>query len=442
MLNQRSGLKRIKLYLGMLLGLYILPLKIYAVPYAPMPTKNDTPIQYSQYALSNSETLNEQKNTQKPERSESISKIINIKITLVTSKAKHPKSRISKKNINIVTSKKARAHKKKSAVKMAHLAQEISKAPVLKAIIPPPEQRKIKTQHLIYPVPIRPRPMLLGNLFTPPEVNYINSLQMNDRQKAYLVEFLITPIGQEMLYQRMLHPLVGPTASNILSPVAYGLPSGMMGIGGYVVNRWPGVTGADGLGVVGVGLGNADKYIGVEVFAIIDSLGIRTSFSPNSESFGRNGTTQIQAFRWLGPNTAIAIGSANATGWGAFRTYNPSYYAVGTQIFNLNPAIPDYPIPLTVSAGAGTGAFVSPIFFTTLRNNNQASFFANAGLRVLPRMSLIADYSCKIISGGISFIPTYYLPINVTLFALNLGGDRFQGGVTYGLSASMGFKIF
>jgi hypothetical protein len=436
MLNQRIGFKKIKLYLVIL---FILPLRIYAVPYAPMPITNETPKQTNQYAFSNLDATKTQKKIQELEIEEPISKVIHLKISLVTSNGNHSRRKILAGSKTAHTEKK---HKKKHVEKMSDIEQKIVKKTRSEIITPLTRQRNRKTQPVSYSFSIRPQSLPLENLFTPPEVNYINSLQMSDRQKAYLIEFLTTPVGQEVLYQRMLHPLVGPTASNILSPVAFGLPSGVMGMGGYVVNRWPGVKGADGLGVVGLGLGNADKYIGVEIFAIIDSLGVRSSFSPNSEPFGRNGTTQIQAFRWLGPNTAVAIGSANATGWGAFRTYNPSYYAVGTQIFNLNPAIPDYPVPLTVSAGAGTGAFVSPIFFTTLRNNNQANFFANAGLRVLPRMSLIADYSCKIISGGISFIPTYYLPINVTLFALNLGGDKFPGGVTYGLSASMGFKIF
>jgi len=272
---------------------------------------------------------------------------------------------------------------------------------------------------------------------TTTELNYVNNFKMNPQQTDELIRYFETPQGYTLLQERMRHPLLGATAVNIMSPVAYGPSAGVISSNIGFINHWPGGTDSDGFAQISVGLGDADRYVGLQITPLIDSLGFR------DDGFAQNGTVDIKVFRWLGENTAVAVGAANATGWGTFKDFNESYYGAVTHIFNLLPSNSAHPLPLVTTAGLGTGAFNSPFIFQQEQHNNDIEGFASIALQVHPRLSLIVDYTSQILSSGISFIPTYYFPLVITAYATNLaGGNMVSGGVDFGVNAAIGWKFF
>lgn len=238
----------------------------------------------------------------------------------------------------------------------------------------------------------------------------------------------------------MHHPLVGPPAATLFAPTAYGAEQGTFFAGLGAVNRWPGDHTADGFALAGFGLGDADRYFALQTTAIVDDLGFR------EDHFGHNGTVGFQLWRWINSNTAIAIGAANAIPWGpdknifSFKRLNASYYGVLTHIFNLRPHSID-PLPLTTSVGYGTGAYGNNVF--THQKGNESAPFVSAALRIIPKVSLIGDYTDKIVSTGISVVPLLRYPFMFSVYATNIAGsNRAPGPVTYGALAGVAFQLF
>lgn len=233
------------------------------------------------------------------------------------------------------------------------------------------------------------------------------------------------------------HPLLLPVLSSLYAPPGYGAGCGVLFGSINAVSGWPGASTADGNLIIGIGFGNGERIVGVNIYALIDSVGVR-------ESFGKNSNVGVSLFRWFTPSTAIAIGSANLGGIGVFSRYSRSYYISGTQLFPL--IISDnYLVPLAITVGAGSGAFVSATQFQSNRDNGITPF-ASVAFGVLPRANLILDYTTQIFSVGISYMPIRTVPIIITTYASNIGGKGWgengrHGPITYGLSLSFGSSL-
>jgi hypothetical protein len=103
------------------------------------------------------------------------------------------------------------------------------------------------------------------------------------------------------------HPFIVPAASSLFAPIGFGADFGTTSLTLMGVNEWPGGNEADGAAAIGVGLGNGDRYVGLSVSGLIDSLGTH-------DSFGANGNVGIKLFRWLTPTTSISAGVNNLQG--------------------------------------------------------------------------------------------------------------------------------
>ena len=78
------------------------------------------------------------------------------------------------------------------------------------------------------------------------------------------------------------------------------------------------------------------------------------------------------------------------------------------------------PLPLTLSAGFGTGAYVSTIEYRA-KKDGKIMPFTSAGLKILPTVSLIGEWVSKEVDAGISWAPPVSVPLNVNVGVNNIG---------------------
>lgn len=268
------------------------------------------------------------------------------------------------------------------------------------------------------------------NINNSPYRSYIDGLALPQSTKELLYAYANTPEGQNTL-SRLVNPsLVGPTSSSISSPIAFAADWGVIAVGLAYANRWPGTDDRDGLAGISVGFGDAEKYAGLAVSVLIDSI------KPNN-NFAENGTVAAQLFHVFPNDYALAVGAGNIGPWGVFKDSARSYYAVGSKVFGVS--IKDRQMPLTLSVGAGTGAFYS---VSDAQNKHDSNIrpFGSAGWRIFPQLSVIGEWAAKQTNVGISILPIAKLPIVINVADCNI--TRSEGKNTFfTISVAAGYSF-
>ena len=243
----------------------------------------------------------------------------------------------------------------------------------------------------------------------------IDSANISDTDKNILHNFALTSEGDAYFSSLKNYILMGPTSASMVSPIAFAQDWGMVGASlSYNRAMSPHAKDGDGAAAVGMGFGDAVKYFGVATSVIIDSLTSRYG-----DSFAKNGTVAVQIFKMFPDyQAAVAVGSTNLVPWGDNKNDATSYYAVGTKAFNLTNM--SKPLPLTLSAGFGTGAYVSTIEYRA-KKDGKIMPFTSAGLKILPTVSLIGEWVSKEVDAGISWAPPVSVPLNVNVGVNNIG---------------------
>ena len=228
------------------------------------------------------------------------------------------------------------------------------------------------------------------------------------------------------------HPLMFPTAISIFAPVGFGVDFGTVYALVSAVNRWPGTNDPDGYYFVAAGLGNGDRYLGIQAIGLVDSVGI-------NRPFAHDGTASLSIFRWLTASTSVSYGAVNMFGWGLFGHWSKSYYGSVTQYISF---FPSGAFPIALTFGMGDGAFNSVNDFRNYPNRHRYKAFGSVAVSLMPRVSWIVDETMDIVSTGFSFIPYAPLPFLVNVYATNwAGGQKKAGPVTYGASLSAGYTF-
>ena len=189
---------------------------------------------------------------------------------------------------------------------------------------------------------------------------------------------------------------------------------------------------------VGLGLGDARNFLGLETVA--------TTYNRSSGNSFENGGVSFKLHKLLGDNFAIAGGYENAITFGS----NPvtqdgginggrTGYGVASLILNPDPNAGFFS-NTTLSVGAGAGRFrtVGDI----RANKDTVNVFGSLGTRLSPNFSLVADYNGQDLGIG--------LPITIPFG----GGSAFQvtpalvdisnsetGGSRFVVSGGLGFKF-
>lgn len=216
------------------------------------------------------------------------------------------------------------------------------------------------------------------------------------------------------LNAQLTAPVVAPGVA-FGSPVAFGASWGQLyaGVGGQTIP--PGAEyDVDGSMIFGLGLGDPDRYVGLELASTIISL---------RDDFGEDGDFNAKIHRSLPWRAAVAVGVEQAEGWGAAENSQESVYGVYTQAFELAPNNPRYPMPLIINVGVGDERFADP-------GDSGVNVFGSVSIHPHRQLSIIADYTGRDTNAAISFVPFRRVPVIVTLGAINLG-ERFGNDVEF-----------
>lgn len=250
--------------------------------------------------------------------------------------------------------------------------------------------------------------------FTPDQVAQANATGACPRPA--IVEPLIIPEP----YRAEASP-----ALSIYIPVGYGLDGwSVWGSGDFQAGVRED-TGSVGGGGVGVGLGDAKKYVGLELgYTFIDS-----------DSFGEGGFSG-KLHRRLPGDISVAFG------WNGFANigrndFEHSLYGVATKIFRLNDSL-DKPFSrLSLTVGGGNGQFRS----NTDRDQfeNGANIFGNVALRVVRPVSVIAEWTGQDLALGLSIAPFKNLPFVITPAFRDITGSGYEPRFVLGAGVSFKF---
>jgi hypothetical protein len=208
--------------------------------------------------------------------------------------------------------------------------------------------------------------------------------------------------------------VVAPAAS-ISTPIGFGANFGQIFGGFGFQSRTRFTNQADGGLALGVGLGEPQKIVGLDV-----TLAILSLFGDNA---GR-GSFSFKIHRSLPEGFAVALGFENAIRWGETDA-GSSIYGVVSKFFQFTETTKEPFSQLTLSLGVGGGRFRSEGAIED--GVNSLGVFASAGLRIVEPVSAIVEWSGQDLNAGISLIPFPKVPLTVNLAGADLTGNAGDG---------------
>ena len=241
---------------------------------------------------------------------------------------------------------------------------------------------------------------------TPVDTNVSPELQR--LRQDFLIE------EPKTLSAKLAEFVVAPSAS-ISIPIGFGANFGQIFGGFGFQSRTRFTNQADGGLALGVGLGEPQKIVGLDVTMAILSL-----FGDNA---GR-GSFSFKIHRSLPEGFAVALGFENAINWGGTDA-GSSIYGVVSKFFQFTETTKEPFSQLTLSLGVGGGRFRSEGAIED--GVNSLGVFASAGLRIVEPVSAIVEWSGQDLNAGISLIPFQNIPLTVNLAGADLTGNAGNG---------------
>lgn len=162
---------------------------------------------------------------------------------------------------------------------------------------------------------------------------------------------------------------------------------------------------------VGVGLGDADRLLGVELSYALANL--------NDEDNIGEGGFNAKVHRRFGDDLSVAAGYNGLVNIGS-NDFEHSRYGVITKIFRLRESIRDPLSRLSISLGVGDGQFRSNGAIDA--GDNDPNFFGNVAIRVIRPVSVITEWTGQDLSLGLSIAPFKRLPWVITPAVRDLAG--------------------
>lgn len=235
----------------------------------------------------------------------------------------------------------------------------------------------------------------------------LSTLSPAQAQEAVSVDEL--PEGLRQLVLAVATQPKGAPGVAFGSPVAFGAREGDVYFGMNLAsggNQNFIADDLDGGAAFGFGLGDPDRFVGLEIGVnIISTVG----------TFGEDGSMFAKVHRNLGNNNAVAFGAENFMRWGAAGGGQTSIYAAYSHAF-VTRSDPMNPGVLMVNVGLGNRRF------TNLGDEDDMGGFVSLGYNITRQFSVIADYTGQVTNLGVSWVPFRTSSFSILLGATNLGG--------------------
>lgn len=214
----------------------------------------------------------------------------------------------------------------------------------------------------------------------------------------------------------------GVTAS---SPLGFGPSAGNYFVGLGYQGSTRGGGDPDGSVSVGAGFGNAKK-LGLEL--------VVNSASTFRSGFGQRMYGSAKAHRVLGNGMGLGVGieGLSLTGDAAA---DPSVYAAISNVTEVAGK------SVTLNGGIGTSRFAPEA--AAGEEQSGVGIFASAAIRLMPTMSMIADYAGQDLALGLSFAPFRSLPVTISpalVDVLGAAGDGMRMTLGVGMSFTPGAR--
>jgi hypothetical protein len=230
--------------------------------------------------------------------------------------------------------------------------------------------------------------------------------------------------AQQPEYVLRLPPVLDAPGPSLAAPaMSIGVPTGFgaafgdlfLGVGAQSRTRY--ADKPDGGAVVGLGLGDPRRYIGLEV--AVSQFGTFRSCC--------RGGLSLKAHRMLPGATSVSVGWENVTGWGQlpggnitgdFTDAGSSVYGALSRVFFLDPhgRHPHRSVAATVGVGDGRFRREGDI----LDGRERVNAFGSLGVRFVEPVSVVGSWTGQDLNAGVSVAPFARLPFAVTLGAADL----------------------
>jgi hypothetical protein len=202
-------------------------------------------------------------------------------------------------------------------------------------------------------------------------------------------------------------------ALSIYIPVGYGADKNTVFLGGTYQPTVRDTTeddeGSVGTGGIGVGLGDADKAVGVE---------LSYTFETTDNSFGEGGFN-AKVHRRLGQDLSAAIGGNGLVNIGR-NDFEQSKYGVITKVFRTQDSLNKPFSRVAFTVGVGDGQFRSN--GAVKAGDNNVNVFGNMAVRVARPVSFIAEWTGTDLGLGVSIAPFRNIPFVITPAVRDLVG--------------------
>jgi hypothetical protein len=220
----------------------------------------------------------------------------------------------------------------------------------------------------------------------------------------------------------------GQPVSTINTPTAYGQQLGDVYAGLGYQDRIRYADWRDGVAAVGLGLGDPVKYVGVDVaVSLLDTY----------DDFAEDRSLSLKLHRRLPYRSAVAVGHENL--WHTDGTDGgSSRYVVVSKVVFLRDRPTAALGSMVANAGLGTDRFLPEAQFA--RHEDGVNVFGSVGVRVLPPVNAVANWTGQDLALGLSIAPVRTWPLVITPAVVDVTG-RAGDGARFAVGAGLNYQF-
>jgi hypothetical protein len=234
---------------------------------------------------------------------------------------------------------------------------------------------------------------------------------------------------ERLTLRRPTTRLMAVPAASISSPPGFGVQMGEAFVAVAYQQRTRYTELDDGAAVVGIGLGDRRKYVGLEVAA--------TSYSTlRGGGPLETGGLSFKLHHAFGEQWGVAAGYENAVTWGGSDAGHSPYLSA-TRIFRLQDDPRHAFSAIAATAGVGGGRFRSES--AVVDSSSSPNVFGAIGIQVLEPLSLTADWNGQDLFAAVSVTPLRRFPLVLNAGFADITGSAGDGA-RFIASAAIGFR--